>query len=61
VFKRKHNWGWKLRMGLFETTDQDSAQIAQAMNVTLPIAIEESADANTRLPDLPRRSGGRRA
>lgn len=52
----KRNWGWKLRMGLFEIAAEDSARIAAAMGVTLPDG--ESHDA-IRLRDVPRRSGGR--
>jgi len=54
----KRNWGWKLRMGLFEITAEDSARIAEAMGVAPPIAGREPADGNIRLPDLPRRGGG---
>jgi hypothetical protein len=55
----KRNWGWKLRMGLFEIVTEDSARIAAAMGVTLPVGNRDEAD--DRLPDVPRRSGGRRA
>jgi hypothetical protein len=67
------NWGWKLRLGLIEITPEDSARIAEAMNVALPDAAKEPADGDirssarlparlpTRLPDVPRRSGRRRA
>ncbi|HEV8392058.1 MAG TPA: EVE domain-containing protein [Dongiaceae bacterium] len=55
------NWGWKLRLGLFEITPKDSARIAQAMKVAPPLAIEEPADGESRLPDLSRRGGRRRA
>ena len=54
----KQNWGWKLRMGLFEITAEDSAQIADAMGAALPVG--EGHDA-IRLPDMPRRGGGRGA
>jgi hypothetical protein len=55
------NWGWKLRLGLVEITAEDSARIAQAMQVTLPHGAQETADVDIRLPDVPRRGGRRGA
>jgi hypothetical protein len=55
----KRNWGWQLRLGLFEITAEDSARIAAAMGVTLPVGMRDEADG--RLPDVPQRGGGRRA
>jgi hypothetical protein len=55
----KRNWGWKLRTGLFEIVPEDSARIAEAMGATLPDGMRDEADG--RLLDVSRRSGGRRA
>jgi len=55
------NWGWKLRMGLFEISAGDSALIAEAMRVALPAEGEENGNDRARLRPVPRRGGGRGA
>jgi hypothetical protein len=52
---RRAQLGLETTMGLSEIMAEDSARIA------LPIAGEEPVDDKIRLPDVPRRGGGRRA